>query len=229
MTPYEKTDNVIVHVKLKIKLGPAGKSGVKIRRNADSKMFVFVSGTVRSGKSEWAERAAMALSPSGPRVYLATARVLDDEMRRRVELHQTARQGRGFSTLERPRGLDDVLPSLPQNATVLLECLGNWTANELFGEDGDIADAERTIKKIHRTALNLRDQSANLLIVSNDLFCDGVRYDAGTEAYLRALGAFHVFLVGEADAAVECVSGLARMAKGQMPWTDAPIERARRA
>ena len=94
---------------------------------------------------------------------------------------------------------------------------------------GSRADTERTVEKILGTALNLRDQSANLLIVSNDLFCDGVHYDAGTEAYLRALGALHVLLAGEADAAVECVSGLARMAKGQMPWTDAPIERARRA
>lgn len=75
----------------------------------------------------------------------------------------------------------------------------------------------------------LRNCTANLLLVSNDVFCDGVRYDAGTEAYLRALGTLHVLLAGEADAAVECVSGLARMARGQMPWTDAPIERARRA
>ena len=192
-------------------------------------MFVFVSGAVRSGKSEWAEQAAMALSPLRPRVYLATARVLDEEMRRRVERHQAARQGRGFLTIERPRDLEDILPSAPDGATVLLECLGNWTANELFNEDGSRADTERTVEKILGTALNLRDQSANLLIVSNDLFCDGVRYDAGTEAYLRALGALHVLLAGEADAAVECVSGLARMAKGQMPWTDAPIERARRA
>ena len=180
-------------------------------------MFVFVSGAVRSGKSEWAERAAMALSPSGPRVYLATACVLDDEMRCRVELHQTARQGRGFSTLERPRDLEGVLPSLPRDATVLLECLGNWTANELFGEDGDIGDAERTVGKIHSTALMLRDRTANLLIVSNDAFCDGIRHDAGTDAYLRVLGALHVLLAKEADAAVECAFGLPRLVRGAMP------------
>lgn len=180
-------------------------------------MFVFVSGAVRSGKSEWAERAAMALSPRGPRVYLATAHVLDDEMRRRVELHQTARQGRGFSTLERPRDLEGVLPSLPWDATVLLECLGNWTANELFGEGGGIEDAERTIKKIHGTALMLRDRTANLLIVSNDAFCDGIRHDAGTDAFLRVLGELHVLLAKDADAAVECAFGLPRLARGAMP------------
>ncbi len=179
-------------------------------------MFIFVSGTVRSGKSEWAERAAMALSPGGPRVYLATARVLDDEMLRRVELHQTARQGRGFSTLERPRDLEGILSSLSRDATVLLECLGNWTANELFGEDGGIEDVEGTIKKIHRAALMLRDRTAHLLIVSNDAFCDGIRHDVGTDAFLRVLGALHVLLAREADAAVECAFGLPRLARGAM-------------
>ena len=53
-------------------------------------MFLFVSGGVRSGKSEWAERAALALSPDAPRVYLATARVSDEDMRRRVERHRRA-------------------------------------------------------------------------------------------------------------------------------------------
>ena len=95
--------------------------------------------------------------------------------------------------------------------------MGNWTANELFGEDGDIADAERTIKKIHGTALMLRNRTANLVIVSNDVFCDGVRYDAETEAYLRVLGALHVLLAKEADAAVECAFGLPRLARGAIP------------
>ncbi len=180
-------------------------------------MFVFVSGAVRSGKSEWAERAAMELSPFGQRVYLATARVLDDEMRRRVDRHQASRQGRGFTTLERPRDLEGVLPALPRNATVLLECLGNWLANELFGDTGGMADAERAVTRIRRTALRLRDRTANLLIVSNDLFGDGLRYDAETETYLRSLGTLHVLLAKEADAAVECVAGQPRPAKGRMP------------
>lgn len=179
-------------------------------------MFVFVSGAVRSGKSEWAERAAMALAPSGPRVYLATARVCDDEMSRRVERHRQARQGRGFQTIERPRDMEGVLSAVPRDATVLLECLGNWTANELF-EDGVGVDEAGTVEKIFRAALRLRDRAAHLLIVSNDVFCDGLRYDPGTEAYLRVLGGLHVLLARVADAAVECAFGLPRIAKGAFP------------
>lgn len=177
-------------------------------------MFVFVSGAVRSGKSEWAERAAVAFSPEGPRVYLATARILDEEMSRRVERHRAARRERGFLTIERPKDLEGVLSSLPCSATVLLECLGNWTANELFGDGGPAAEADEVVRTIRRTVLSLRARVANLLIVSNDLFCDGVRYDPGTEAYLRALGELHVALVKEADIAVECACGCPHVQKG---------------
>ena len=91
-------------------------------------MFIFVSGGARSGKSDWAERAAVALSTDTPRVYLATAQVSDEDMRRRVARHQAARKDRGFLTLERTRDLGGIFPNIPSDATVLLECLPNWLA-----------------------------------------------------------------------------------------------------
>ena len=136
--------------------------------------------------------------------------------------HRTARQGRGFLTIERPRDLEDV--PTPTGATILLECLGNWAANELFDDRGSWADSERIAEKIFRTTLNLRRRTANLLIVSNDLFSDGAHYDAGTEAYLRLLGRLHILLADAADAAVECAFGLPRLAKGRMPPSQWPGE-----
>jgi adenosyl cobinamide kinase/adenosyl cobinamide phosphate guanylyltransferase len=51
------------------------------------------------------------------------------------------------------------------------------------------------------------------LVVSNDVFSDGVVYGRETELYRQALGALHVDLAREADLAVECVCGRARIAK----------------
>ena len=98
-------------------------------------MLIFVSGAARSGKSEWAERASLNLSGDGPRIYLATALADDDEMRRRVLRHREARRGRGFITLERPLDIDGIIPSVPKGASVLLECLPNWLANEMFASE----------------------------------------------------------------------------------------------
>ena len=199
-------------------------------------MFIFVSGGARSGKSEWAERAAVALSPDTPRLYLATAQVSDEDMHRRVARHRAARSVRGFRTLERARNLSGIIPGIPPDATVLLECLPNWLANEMFqniqaqGEKAPLkplieAQEEKLSsslaileKKIFNTALTLKERCRHLLIVSDDIFSDGVAYDEVTEAYRRVLGRLHVRLAGAADAAVECVAGFARWAKGNIQF-----------
>ena len=178
-------------------------------------MFIFVSGAARSGKSAWAERAALSLSRGIPRVYLATARVTDGGMLRRIQRHRASREGLGFRTVERPRGLSGAPASIPEGSAVLLECLTHWAANEMFREDGRVLDAREVRDEIYRAAMGLRVHAGHLLIVSNDVFSDGTVYDAMTEAYVRLLGELHVLLVREADAAVECAGGLARVAKGE--------------
>ena len=57
----------------------------------------MITGGQRSGKSRLAEEMALSLSPRP--VYIATARVWDDEFRRRVELHKL-RRGPEWTTHE---------------------------------------------------------------------------------------------------------------------------------
>lgn len=175
-------------------------------------MFVFVSGAARSGKSAWAERCAVHLAgatPSGSSlIYLATARVLDREMRDRVAIHQAARSAKGFLTVECPRGLCDILPQIPDRAAVLLECLGTWTSNELFDNQGRMADAGATFERICEAVRRFRGRAAHLVLVSNDIFSDGATYGKETECYRRLLGKLHTRLAPEADVAVECVAGV---------------------
>jgi adenosylcobinamide kinase/adenosylcobinamide-phosphate guanylyltransferase len=196
-------------------------------------VFVFVSGAVRSGKSAWAEEYALSLSRAerdAPLVYLATARVYDQEMRERVLRHQTARGNKGFETWERDVDVSKVLPRLNPGATLLLECLGTLLANEMFGRTGDKkagfrgqskaddrikklgkADVEKKVEKIvekiYGEILSLKANAANLLVVSNDVFMDDAVYDDETENYRRALGALHVKLARDSNLAVECACG----------------------
>lgn len=48
--------------------------------------IIMVTGGQRSGKSVFAEKLALEMSAHS--TYLATARVMDEEMRRRVEIHK---------------------------------------------------------------------------------------------------------------------------------------------
>jgi adenosylcobinamide kinase/adenosylcobinamide-phosphate guanylyltransferase len=171
--------------------------------------FIFVSGAARSGKSAWAEGRALSLAGdaqdfSSPLVYIATARVSDREMRRRVAMHRAARKGKGFETVERPTDVGTA--RLPNASTVLLECLGTLLANEMFGTDRVEPQA---VRKIFDDLLILRDRALHLLVVSNDIFSDGAVYGEATEKYRRALGALHVALARAADLAVECAAGQA--------------------
>jgi len=176
--------------------------------------FVFISGAVRSGKSAWAETYALSLAAgrASKLVYIATARVYDAEMRRRVALHKAARKDKGFETLERDTDVGGVVSLLPPDSTVLLECLGTLLANEMFGSAmgvPDLAAPSAYVQKIFDDVLSLRSRAADLLVVSNDIFADGMTYDEPTEEYRRTLGALHVKLADVADLVVECAAGLA--------------------
>src|SRR5262245_45200735 len=108
--------------------------------------LILVTGGVRSGKSRFAEQLA-AQSP--PVTYLATARAGDDEMARRIRLHQQRRAGLGpgWRTVEEPWDAAGAVAAHfrdhPDAGCVLFECLTLWVTNLLVGlpERPALADA----------------------------------------------------------------------------------------
>ena len=64
--------------------------------------ITFITGGARSGKSSFALRMAEAVNPNP--VYLATARVWDDDFRRRIERHQSDR-GPHWTNIEEEKRL----------------------------------------------------------------------------------------------------------------------------
>ena len=95
-------------------------------------MFTLVIGGAASGKSEYAESRVVRLPER--RIYLATMRPWDQECRARIARHRRLRQDKGFETLERYTDLAGA--EVPAGANVLLECMSNLTANELYDPEG---------------------------------------------------------------------------------------------
>ena len=125
-------------------------------------MFTLVTGGSGSGKSEYAEALAAGCSCKN-RWYLATMEVYGAEGRRKVERHRRQREGKGFETLECPRGLKNIrIPGDPQDTAILLECVSNLAANEMFGAgeapDGG-TDAARALSLIHILPLSAPGRS----------------------------------------------------------------------
>lgn len=167
-------------------------------------MFTLVIGGAASGKSEFAERHALKLT--GQRIYLATMEPLGAEGRVRVERHRRLRAGKGFETVERCtdlRGLE-----VGQDANVLLECLGNLLANELYSPQGGGADA------VLAGVDHLLSRSAHLTIVTNEVCSGGRDYAGDTLRYMQELACINRTLAARADLVVEVVCSLPNVLKG---------------
>ncbi len=163
-------------------------------------MLLYIFGGAGSGKSAFAEEQIVRSGIAGP-LYVATMEPHGPEAQERIERHRALRAGKGFRTVERPRALE-ALP-LPPRCAVLLEDLTNLFANEWFGPAREGA-ADRVLAGLRR----LREQTALTVAVGNDLFADGMDYDADTLAYLRALAALSRETAALADGVFEVVCGI---------------------
>ncbi|MBO4291174.1 MAG: bifunctional adenosylcobinamide kinase/adenosylcobinamide-phosphate guanylyltransferase [Lachnospiraceae bacterium] len=198
-------------------------------------MMILVLGGSGCGKSAYAESRIQELaSRAGGRLYyLATMQVYGKEGIRKVERHKMLRQGKGMHTVEQTRNVSDVIRQINcEGAFVLLEDLGNLTANELFpaeeeqstaaeagnegnaGNNWNMTDREwRTAQKIWAQLRELDDAVSGLVIVSNNVFEDGIRYEDGTRGYQRVLGYLHGRIAESALETVEMTAGLPTVIK----------------
>ena len=167
-------------------------------------MFTLVIGGAASGKSEYAE--AHALSLPGRKVYLATMRPSDGECLARIEKHRRQRADKGFETVERYTDL--VGAPVPEGANVLLECLGNLLANDLYSSNGGGMQA------ILEGIGVLLSRCRHLTVVTNEVCSGGTDYDESALFYLRELAHINRTLAAQADRVVEVVCGLPHFWKG---------------
>lgn len=170
-------------------------------------MLIVVSGGSGSGKSEYAENLAVSLGEK--RVYAATMMVYDEEGRRRVKRHRKMRESKDFSTVECPVDLERIADSGEiDSAVVLLECMSNLVANEMFPSGGENRTEAFVAAKILRGVQTVLDRCSHLIVVTNEVFSDGNTYDAGTEAYIGTLGQVNHELAAMADRMTEVVCGI---------------------
>lgn len=194
-------------------------------------MITLVTGGSGSGKSAYAE--SLLSSCEGIRYYIATMQIYDAEGEKKVERHRKLRAGKGFLTIESPINVGKIqfacagkaeqaqyrqeaerkVQGSSEKKSALLECMSNLTANEMFTKDG-MKSEEKVVEKIVSEIQTLSQKLDNLVIVTNNVFEDGVIYDAGTMEYLRALGRINAALARLADRVAEVVVGIPVELKG---------------
>ena len=121
----------------------------------------------------------------------------------RIERHRLMRAEKGFHTLERYTNLAEL--TIEEPGCVLLECLGNLTANELFSESGAGPD---TLSAVLQGVYALERQCHDLVVVTNNVFGDGWACTDGTLEYIMTLAEINNTLAARFERVIEVVCGI---------------------
>lgn len=186
-------------------------------------MMELVTGGSGSGKSAYAEEALCGpasfpdrgqgnetgTQQDGQRYYIATMPSWDKETEKKIAKHRAMRAGKGFCTLEWYTDFEERLeradcPGM-EGADILVECLSNLTANEMYMEGGA---GKNTADAVIRGILCLRDRCRNLVVVTNDVFSESAEDSPEMRIYKETLGRINCALAEAADRVTEVVCGI---------------------
>lgn len=122
--------------------------------------ITLITGGARSGKSSFAQQLAETASANP--VYLATARVWDEDFRLRIERHKNDRDSQ-WATIEEEKNLSGCKV---EGQTVLLDCITLWLTNIFFDNQFDV---DRSLEEAKNEWNSFIQKNMNLIVVSNEL------------------------------------------------------------
>jgi adenosylcobinamide kinase/adenosylcobinamide-phosphate guanylyltransferase len=159
----------------------------------------YVTGGERSGKSAYAQQLALSLSVNP--VYLATARIWDEEFHQRIERHKTDRDER-WHTIEE----DTYLAAHDfSGKTVVLDCITLWLTN-LYSDNQ--YDMNQSLEQAKSEWGKLIHQNFNLIVISNEIGMGGHGATESQRAFTSLQGWMNQHIAKTADKAWLMVSGL---------------------
>ena len=179
-------------------------------------MMELVIGGSGSGKSAYAETAicrehcrSLEEDRDAFLYYIADMIPYGAETEKKIAHHREMRAGKGFQTLEWYYGLAEHItaPDAPplEGASVLLECISNLTANEMYEpKAAKMAAAEAVIRGVQM----LHERCRNLVVVTNDVFRESGSDSEEMVLYKKNLARINRALAEEADRVTEVVSGI---------------------
>lgn len=168
--------------------------------------IIVILGGARSGKSRFAQRLADSLSQRV--LFVAPLVAMDEEMRRRIEIHKKARPST-WRTLEAPTHVAEAIGEHIGDAdVVILDCLTLLISN--FMENADDPEDLDALESEIANELNqlLERKNASLIIVSNEVGMGLVPPYPSGRSYRDLLGKANQFIAERADKVYMMIAGL---------------------
>ena len=175
--------------------------------------IILVTGGQRSGKSTYAEKMALELSGNNKCIYMATAKVWDDEFAKRVALHKQ-RRGEQWINIEEEKFLSKHNVA---GKVVLVDCVTLWSTNFFFeistssenessGEKGNVV--KRSLEAVKDEFDKFTRQDATFVFVTNEIGLSGVSDNKIQRQFTDLLGWLNQYIASKADEVYFMVSGI---------------------
>lgn len=163
------------------------------------KRIILITGGQRSGKSQKAE--ALALSLSDRPVYLATARIWDDEFQERVRRHKE-RRGPQWTNIEEEMYLSRHNLS---GRVIVIDCVTLWLTNFFFTNN---SDTDKVLEMAKKEFDAFTRQDATYIFVTNEIGLGGVSDNALQRRFTDVQGWMNQYIATKADEVILMVSGI---------------------
>lgn len=161
--------------------------------------IILITGGQRSGKSSYAEKLALSLSPNP--VYLATSRVWDEEHRKRIE-HHKANRGNEWTNIEEEKELSKHRFA---GRVVLIDCITLWATNFFFDLESNI---EQSLDALKSEFDNLINQDAQFIFVTNEIGMGEMSANEIQRKFADLQGWLNQYIAFYADEVYLMVSGI---------------------
>ncbi|WP_052453599.1 bifunctional adenosylcobinamide kinase/adenosylcobinamide-phosphate guanylyltransferase [Celeribacter indicus] len=171
------------------------------------KNLTLVIGGASSGKTNIAEK--LCVNSNLTLVYLATAQILDDETRTKVERHRADR-GELWRTIEEPFRVDETVIAARRGEILLLDCATMWLTNHLLADHPLAAETDRLLAACARSA-------AEIVIVTNETGMGIVPENALARRFRIEQGTLNRRLAEHAARVIGVMAGLPFPLKGALP------------
>jgi len=161
---------------------------------------ILITGGVKSGKSRFALKIAREIE-KGEKIFIATARPIDEEMEDKIEKHEKER-GSDFQTVEEPIHLGDILTKINQS-TVVIDCLTLWLSNLFF----EVRESEKLFE-IESFIQALKEFGGNIIIVTNEVGWGIIPESETSRNYQAELGRLNQEVAEICDVVYVLISGI---------------------
>lgn len=180
-------------------------------------MLIFIAGGAKSGKSHYAQDVTVRLAAGGRRYYIATMIPVDAEDEKRIEAHVADRAGLGFETALAPRNLPELLSRVEPDSAFLLDSATALFMNELYPDPTTWAPDEDAARRTAEDILAFAKGVQHLVVVSDQIYSDAIRYSPETETFRRGLAYIDRAVARSADTVLEMAAGNIIVHKGELP------------